>query len=146
MTVKDIIAQLLERGMAMQTFWGFYITVSLGLVVFFGNAKRTNRLPYVAALISVVFVAFAYVNCSGMTAISYQRNFLYCVLSSIETTTTEPKPNALDLQIARGFVEHARPDTPGEVRVFHVASDVAVLAAIWFLTLWRKDESQESKD
>lgn len=137
--VKELIAQLLERGMAMQTFWGFYITVSLGLVVFFGNAKHTKRLKWVAGIVSIVFIAFAYVNCSGMVAISSQRGFLYDVLRSVsESATATLAP--LDLQVAKGFLELAKPDSPGSVRFFHIASDVAVLFAIWFLTLWRTAE------
>src|SRR3954465_11645675 len=73
MTFKDIVAQMFERGIAMPTFWGFYISISIGLIAFFGNAKRTPRLPVVAALLSFAFVVFAIINCDGMRDIAGQR-------------------------------------------------------------------------
>ncbi|BCQ28156.1 hypothetical protein NK8_63450 (plasmid) [Caballeronia sp. NK8] len=138
MTTKDVIAQLLERGMAMQTFWGFYITVALGLVAFFGSAKRQKRLAF---LMSLVFIGFAYVNFKGMVAVSTQRNFLYEVLGSIGPST-DPAPKALDLQVASGILELAKPDTPEHLQYFHIGADCAVLLAIWILTLWQSHEKK----
>lgn len=60
--VRELIAQLLERGMAMQTFWGFYITVSLSLVVFLGYAKHSSPPIISGIVVSIMFGAFAYVN------------------------------------------------------------------------------------
>lgn len=146
MGVKDVIAQLLERGMAMQTFWGFYITVSLGLIVFFGNAKRSSRLPYLAGLVSLAFVAFAWVNCSGMIAISAQRNFLYGLLGSVIGVVGNPSPTAFEIEVARGFIALAEPDAPEKVKWFHIGCDVAVLVAIWFLTLWPVKEATDASE
>lgn len=140
MSIKDIISQLLERGLAMQTYWGFYITISLGLIVFFGNAKRSARLPYLAALVSIVFVGFAYVNCTGMIAVSGQRNFLYHLLSTVGTAEGIPTQHASDALVVSGFLKLAKPDAPDEVKWFHIACDVAVLTAIWFLVLWHTGE------
>jgi hypothetical protein len=135
MSLHDIIAQLLERGNAMQTFWGFYITVSLGLIVFFGNAKRSSRLPYLAGLVSLAFVAFAYVNWDGMTDVVKQRNVLWGLLDGYVTATGDPTIQA-NAAIATKIKSVAKPPTPEEVKWFHFGSDVAVLLAIWFLTLW----------
>lgn len=143
MSLKDIISQLLERGAAMQTFWGFYITVALGVIAFFGSAQRKKSI---AALVSLVFVAFAFVNCGGMRAISAQRNFLYGVLSALQPSSFSPPATPLDMQLIAGFVQLARPDSPGEVVAFHVAADVAVLAAIWFLALWPRDGQRSAAD
>jgi len=137
MSTKDIISLLLERGNAMQAYWGFYITISFGLIVFFGNAKHSPRTPYLAALVTIVFVGFAYVNCGGMVSVSAQRNFLYETLVSF--SPSEP----LEGKIIEGFSKFAKPDKPDEVRNFHIASDIAVLIAIWFLTLWKGKKASD---
>ncbi|SAL06629.1 hypothetical protein AWB78_08160 [Caballeronia calidae] len=140
--VKDLIAQLLERGMAMQTFWGFYITVSLGLVVFFGNAKHLKQPKAVAAIVSLMFIAFAWVNLGGMFAISSQRGFLYEVLRSLGDPKTSTL-TSLDLKVANGFLDLAEPDSPYKVLIFHIFSDLVVLVTIWFFTLSRPVEEPE---
>lgn len=141
MTFKDIVAQLLERGNAMQSFWGFYITISLGMLAFFGNARRTKRLPYVAALLSIAFVAFAIVNCDGMTDIAAQRRFFYSQLraaadADISSSATSPHVSAK--RMVEEFAQVAEPPRPEHVRRFHIGVDIAVLIAIWFLVLWRE--------
>jgi hypothetical protein len=132
MTFKDIVAFLLERGNAMQTYWGFYISISLGLIAFFGNAKRS---PRVAALLSIAFVTFAYVNCDGVTDVAQQRNVFFKLLHAAAASPNESESHS-DASIAQSLEKAATPPTPEEVRSFHIASDVAVLAAIWLLTLW----------
>jgi hypothetical protein len=140
MTFKDIVAQLLERGNAMQSFWGFYITISLGLIAFCGNAKHTGtgRSFVLAALLSLAFVAFAYVNCDGMTDIAAQREYLYSQLdAAAQLDAASGQEGRLP---ATGMVESlkevTKPPAEHQVRQFHIGADIAVFIAIWTLTLW----------
>jgi NO-binding membrane sensor protein with MHYT domain len=145
MTFKDIVAQLLERGNAMQTFWGFYISISVGLIAFVGNAKRNKRSPVVAAILSIAFIAFATVNYSGMADITDQRSVFYERLgeaAAIDIATAD------NITVARAELNGTialelsryRPPTRAEVRMFHLIADVLVLAAIWTLTLWKEEK------
>src|SRR5690349_1825854 len=88
MTVRDLLAMLFERGNAMQTFWGFYITVSLGLIAFLSGAKLGPRLRQVALVITAGFIGFAYVNCDGMTGVARQRRFLHQRLATVSRSDT----------------------------------------------------------
>ena len=159
MTSSDLITKLLERGNAMQQFWGFYITVSLGLVAFFGSGKRSPKL---ASILSIGFIAFAYVNCDGMTDVARQREFLYSRLPAADIVdrqaitvnstgwadaSTNTARTALrrlsNGGVLRGFGLVSQPPPAADVRNFHVGIDMGVLMAIWFLTLRSKPDDKE---
>ena len=145
MTLQQLVSQLFERGNAMQSFWGFYITVSLGLIAFFGSSRRTSLL---AVLMSVGFVGFATVNLSGMTDIAGQRVFLWQQLDSFPTARTPPEGDTLaDPNFIDGLKIVSRPPNPLGVMSFHIICDLAVLVAIWVLTLrsGKPDGSRQDK-
>lgn len=136
MSLSQLVSQLLERGNAMQSFWGFYITVSLGLIAFFGSVKRPRRL---AALVSLTFVAFAYVNADSMTNIAKQRKFLWNqlkVFSSVSPAAPAAGPLS-EAVFAAGIKGLTKPVDSCDIWKFHIGCDIVVLAALWFLTLRR---------
>jgi hypothetical protein len=139
MTFRDLVAQLLERGNALQTFWGFYISISLGLVAFLVNTKSVGRLPRFAGLLTIGFVAFATVNCGGMIDIAHQRRFFY---EQIRTGTYSDSGigRVSAERLAREFLRLDAPPEPEYVRGFHILADVVVLAAMWAVVGWRKNE------
>jgi|ERR1700722_2102685 len=141
MTLHEGIALFLERGTAMQTFWGFYITVAIGLVALFANIKRSPRLPYLAALVSLGFIGFAWVNGDGITAIAKQREFFYGLLDQASSKTAAEIP-ILAGTIAQ-FKSISEPPTHQSVLYFHIGADIAVLVAIWALTLWRPEAKED---
>lgn len=143
----------------MQQFWSYYITVSLGLIAFFGSGKRS---PILAGFVSVGFIAFAIVNCDGMTDIAAQRQFLFSRLPAAEivdravisvastgwpggqTDTARTALRRLSTGgVMRGFGLVSEPPNPADVRNFHIAVDLGVVAAIWFLTLRSKPDERE---
>lgn len=140
MTLKDVLTMLFERGNAMQTFWGFYITVAGVLVAFFGGAQR-SRL--VAGLASFAFVAFAYVNAEGMFRIAGQRCALFNAVNSAHSTPSSPDEwaaanfSATDKKL---LLAASTPPNPYVVIVFHAISDFAVLLAIWMLTVRPREQ------
>ncbi len=139
MSLSELVSLLLERGNAMQSFWGFYITVSLGLIAFFGSAKRPRRL---AALVSLTFVAFAYVNADGMTDIARQREFLWKQLDAFSAVSpaasaATAEGSLSEARFAAGIKDVTKPPDSCEVLRFHIGCDIVVLAALWFLTLRR---------
>lgn len=136
MTFKDIVSQLLERGNAMQTFWGFYITVSLGLIAFMSSAKLGERLWQVASILTIAFVAFAAANCGGMTDVARQRQFFYDLLP--KAAQSDINAHLLfDAAVVASLRDVTKPPTPHSVRNFHIAADLLVVAAMWILVVLR---------
>jgi hypothetical protein len=139
MTLQQTLAMLLERGNAMQSFWGFYISITLGLLAFFGSLQRPIRL---AVLVSIAFIAFATVNASGMLDIAEQREALWNQIAQFNGSM-KPDGSALsEGELAAALADVVKPPASKGIRVFHVCSDIAVLLAIWFLTLRRKDAAK----
>ena len=129
----------LERGNAMQSFWGFYLTISVGLVALFGNVKwweRSVNPVHVAAMVSTAFVMFAWVNYAGMSATANQRRVLYEVLvETVKADTAQVKADWIDTGGFAAMWTEAKPPQTWELRFFHVTVDVLVLAAIWIFAL-----------
>ena len=134
MSTKDVLSILFERGNAMQAFWGFYISIALGLLAFFGSGARSIR---VALLASLAFVAFATVNCSGMHAIAGQRVVLFDVFERMQPSFEGNGRNSIPLpsELRQALVDSSRPPSPSGVVTFHVIADLAILTVIWVLSL-----------
>ena len=139
MTLQQLLAQLLERGNAMQSFWGFYITVALGLLAFFGSSKRPIRLT---VLVSFAFVAFAIVNASGMLDIAKQREVLWHQLPLFVNSPNPVGSPLNEAALANAIIAVTEPPPSHEIRLFHIGCDVAVFIGIWVLTLWRSDSTK----
>src|ERR1051325_3990651 len=77
--IQDLMPLVFERGNAMQSYWGFYITVVGALLAFFGSVRRPISL---AALFTVVFIAFAFVNASGMLQTAHEREAIYGIVTT----------------------------------------------------------------
>ena len=136
MDTMDVLGMRFERGNAMQTFWGFYITVAFGLIAFFGSGRRSVSL---ATLMSIVFLGFAVVNCSGMYDIARQRKALFQILDHQQRRQSEEHRtgDASSVNPVGGnkeLVDASQPPPPTGVVAFHVFADIAVLAGVWYLT------------
>src|SRR5689334_16266380 len=135
---------IFERGNATQSFWGFYISVSLALVACVGAQRGPVR---VAAFCSIAFIGFACANLEGMTKAASQRQFLYDQLVDLaERVKAGAKiQTASDVAVSADAMvqklrEVAQPPPVNQMRWFHIVRDVAILAAIWILTLFpRRD-------
>ena len=144
MDTSKLLTMFLERGMAMQTFWGFFITVALGTVAFFGAHRRTKL---VGQLFAVGFVMFAWVNSQGIYTIAQQRYFLWKQLEVVERwpqVTAAPTaplvpaasaPTDWDRVIASGIHGKTWEGSyrPEGALLLHAILDLLVLWAIWAL-------------
>jgi hypothetical protein len=131
MEFKDLAAMLLERGNAMQTFWGFYITIAFGLLAVLAGLKSKEHLKTAATVLSVAFVLFAYANYSGMHDVAEQRAFLYRELQSVSSSATT------DTNLVSGFLKVTAPPRPSSVTLFHAVFDGVEVVAIWLLVGFR---------
>jgi hypothetical protein len=132
MELKELVAMYFERGNAMQTLWGLYITIVLGLVAFFGAAPVSVKKLSVAGILSLGFIGFAVVNEDAIHDITRTRCMTQTIILNYQAKTQED----------RALVEMVKTINPPPVlgtRIFHFTADFFVLAAVWVLTLRRKD-------
>jgi hypothetical protein len=129
-----VLVQLFfDRAAAMQQFWGFYITVVLGLLAFFGSAARTRVN---AAVMTLGFIGFAWVNLDGLRDAAQQRVEVCtalahgdCVRHAVFSATVLIRLATPPLNIT------LTAPTVGSVVWFHRAADALTIAAIWYLVL-----------
>jgi H+/gluconate symporter-like permease len=132
MAFKDLVSLYFERSNAMQTFWGFYITIVLGLLAFFGTAKPSPKKILLAGILSLGFIGFAVVNQDALHDVTHARVVTQRLIA--EYQDTDPVKQAAIDQIKTTIT----PPTESGVRVFHICADIGVLIAIWSLTLYRE--------
>lgn len=136
MEFKDLVTQYFQRSDAMQTFWGFYITVSFALIAFFGNARRTKTL---AAILTLAFVGVAIINMRGMTIVAKQRVAISQLLmhankpDASEFFKTLPPP-----KVVAAYLSVTKAPRVWGMQLTHLICDIIVLSSIWVLTLHRR--------
>lgn len=124
MQFKDVMQMYFERTNAMNALWGFYITVCLAILGFFGGGKIRQRNIVLAVFMSVSFFGFAWVNRSAIENAAQQR----CLLK----TQAESAPGSI-----KALVDTLDPPSLSSVRWFHLASDGMVILGMWYFTLRR---------
>lgn len=129
--VPDILKAIFERGNAMQTYWSFYISLSLALVAFFGSAQRSKQI---AIIMTIAFVGFASVNCKALWDRANERSELHRLITGGEAGEVDAKWCSL--------LAISRPPDPRGVLMFHAGADLGVLAALWLLTLRAREVKQ----
>ncbi|MGB6307720.1 MAG: hypothetical protein WBF89_07985 [Steroidobacteraceae bacterium] len=134
MEFKDVLAMYFERGVALQTFWNFYITIALGYLAFLGVLTPLPVNKRAAVLLTCGFVVFAAANLGGLIGVTKQRLELQSLL------TAEPKNLSQypsDLANIRQTLD--APTVDGVIGV-HVAGDALLLVCIWFIPAMRRSE------
>ncbi len=134
MTYGDLIRLYFERSTALQWYWTLYVIVIGGLLAFSSLRQRPDVLT--AALVTVLYLFFAYKNLGAIRDVTMQR---IAVMQTIDTfaATTE-------IDAARNRLEPTlvAPAYEG-VRNFHVASDLLTIAAVWAMEWRRRRNMQE---
>jgi hypothetical protein len=121
----DLLRFYFDRVAAMQQYWTFFTTVSLGLVAFFGAAARTRRS---ALLMTGGFLCFAAINLNALNQAGAQRREACAAVAHVEechATQSVQKPFRIDLYQS-GWL----PLSAG-----HIVLDALTIGAIWFLAL-----------
>ena len=125
---KDLLPLAFERSAAVQTFWNFYIVVTLGLLGFLASAaKACSRRPVQAAL-TFTFVAFTLSNLAALLAVNRQ---------------LEQVAVAADAKLSDGGQLHGlkdgrllHPSPLWAIAGFHLLGDALMVAVIWLLPLF----------
>jgi hypothetical protein len=140
MRYADLVQLYFDRSNALQSYWTLYVVVIGGLLAFSSIRKDRNFLA--AGLITVLYVCFAYKNLGAIGDATAQR---FAILEAIKQFPTLPAggPDTADadrVRMVRGLIEPTLtpPDFAG-TRVFHVATDLLTVAALWTLVLTRRN-------
>jgi len=128
MNFKDAVTLYFQRSDAMQTYWGFYITVVLGLIAFVGSVKSPSRLTALVLFLSIAFCGFALVNLGGLYSVAKQRIASRDIAVDLSAHEPENGRNARD-----AIIRTMTPPAESGVIVVHVLGDVLTLAALWWL-------------
>jgi len=136
MTYAELIELYFDRSTALQWYWTVYVVVIGGLLAFSSLRQRPDTAT--AVLITVLYVSFAYKNCTAIRDVTFER---YAVLAAIKehpSPTATSEGDRLSVARVRGLLEPTLrpPEYPG-VRNFHIACDVLTVAALWAME-WRR--------
>lgn len=119
---KDLLDFFFHTSDSMQTFWGFYITIVLGLIAFFATVKNINRFMAVAVIIA--FALFAFVNLSGIIDIDGQR---IAAASKLKEMMQNNDP------LANVYKGTLNPPLISAVIITHLILDFITAGSIWYL-------------
>ncbi len=134
MTYSELIQLYFERSIALQCYWTIYVVIVGGLLAF--SSLRQRRDTATTALLSVLFLCFAYKNLGAIEDTTLERA---AILEVLKQHVPTPGPGGADVRHLRDQLEPMLiPSTPAEVRYFHMASDLLTVAAIWAMERRRR--------
>src|SRR4051812_38911450 len=126
MNVADLVKIYFERAVAIQNYWTVYILVIGGILAF--STFRPNRNVGKTAVLTLLYVCFAYRNCGAIVETIGQRD------AAREAALTAPSNEAAGPVLAT-----MTGTSPSGATNFHLICDVLTVAAIWVMELRRKD-------
>ena len=130
MQAKDLLGFAIERASALNGLWNLFIAVATGIVGAMASGKSFTTTLSLRVLLSLAFVAFAYVNLDAILALGDLRNALLSMLPSV-------LPGRADV------VASLSPAKAWQYVTFHLFLDTVVLAAIWVVP-WPSSEKSPS--
>jgi hypothetical protein len=128
MEFRDLVTLYFERSNEVQTLWNLYITVVVGLLALFGAIKQSRQKVILAGIVSLGFLAFAYVNEDALQDVTHARRVTQGLINNYNGTDCTP-------QMKDRIHDIVTPPTETQLESFHFLCDVLVLIAIWGLTL-----------
>ena len=132
MNYHELIQLYFDRSGAILSLWTLYVVILGGLLAFSSIRKQPDRLT--TALVSVLFVIFAYQNLGGLRDASVQRLAVRALIGQ-----------ATDAGAVRQVFEPTlQPVTYENIRAFHCVSDVLTICALWAMELRRRRNSPGS--
>lgn len=129
MDFKDLLSFYFERSNASNSLWGFYITVVLGLLAYFGTASLPQKKFMFATIIAIGFIGFAYTNEKAIMEVATAR------LATATLIREYHDPDSAKQAQIDEFKKTINPSPIAGIRLFHFGSDITVLIGLWYLTL-----------
>jgi len=137
MNYSDLIHLYFERSNAMQAYWNLYVVIVGGLLAF--SSLRKQPAAITTAIVSILFLLFAYKNLDAMHDVTVQR---FATIEAIKKFD----PNMAGIPAARQQRELIEPTltpaTYGSVRATHVTSDILTILGLWAMEFRRRRLTQ----
>lgn len=133
MDFRDLVTLYFERTNAMQTLWGLYLTIVLGLLGFLGTVKLKPPRLRIISLLLIAFCAFAYVNCDALRSVTSQRNILVTLIR--QSSGPVEAQEAIYAKNRKQIADSLDPPSVAAVVGFHIAGDALTVFAILLLGL-----------
>ena len=133
MNYHELIQLYFDRSNAILSLWTLYVVILGGLLAFSSIRKQPDRLT--TALVSVLFVIFAYQNLGGLRDAAVQR-------LAVRALIRQAPPGGDSTRDV--FESTLQPVTYENIRTFHCVSDVLALLALWSMELRRRRNSPGS--
>ena len=126
MSYSELIQTYFERSVALQWYWTLYVVV-IGGVCAFSTFRRHPELS-TTAILTVLYLGFAYKNLSAIEATAEEREAVR--LTALEHP--EAGPTAADVKRLRDRLAPAMPEySISGARYFHLFCDGLVIAFLW---------------
>jgi hypothetical protein len=133
MNYNELIQLYFERSTAMQAYWNLYVLIVGGLLAFSSLRKQPGAIS--TAIVSILFVLFAYKNLDAMYDTTAQRFATVQAIKEFDFSGT----TVANSKQARDLIEPTlTPATYGSVRATHVTSDILTVAALWAMEFRRR--------
>jgi hypothetical protein len=133
MNYNELIQLYFERSTAMQAYWNLYVLIVGGLLAFSSLRKQPGAIS--TAIVSILFVLFAYKNLDAMYDTTAQRFATVQAIKQFDFSGT----TVADAKQVRDLIEPTlTPATYGSVRATHVTSDILTVAALWAMEFRRR--------
>ena len=134
LTLKDVLPLIFERFSASQMLWSLYITVTLGIAGFIAVAPKASKSITVKMVLTISFVAFAYVNLSALLDVRFQREKLADI--AIAMPAAQKSADLTDI------ITEGEPDSEYIVGGFHLSIDAILLLVIWVVPLLKAKDQE----
>jgi hypothetical protein len=132
----DLVSLYFQQSNMLQTYWTVYVVAIGGLLAVAALRRDPDRPAAIFA--TVLYLAFAYKNCSAIMEVTQMRQATYATITRYDTMgTSDNEQTAI-----RSFQKEVTPTLvvtdPAGVKRFHTAIDVLVIITLWLLQLRRR--------
>lgn len=140
MDYGQLLQLYFSRSNMLFGYWTLYVAVIGGILAASTFRQRRDRLKTV--LIAVLYICFAYKNCTAIGDVIHERDAILGAMRQLPIASIQGSGEAF----LRGHLE----PTLGTVaypsaRRFHIATDVLTLAALWGMERRRRLDGPTSK-
>jgi len=139
MNYNELIQLYFERSTAMQAYWNLYVLIVGGLLAFSSLRRQPGAVS--TAIVSILFILFAYKNLDAMYDTTLQR---FATVQAIKQFDSSGTVTASSKQVRDLIEPTLTPATYGSVRATHVTSDILTVAALWAMEFRRRQLKQTS--
>lgn len=132
MYYNELLQLFFERSNALQALWTLYVVIVGGVLAF--SSLRKQPAAITTAIVSLLFLLFAYKNLDGLHDFTAQR---FALLQTIKDFAAENSPP--EFKKTRDLIEPTlTPATYSSIRLTHLTSDILTIAGLWAMEMRRR--------